>query len=367
MLKIPTLRILRLQAEQDVEVEINGALGSRLRSAIAFALAGFGYLFLKSLVYLSRQFFPDTADKSFALLWASVFGITPRPATAAEGSVLVKGTAGSVLVGGEVLQRDDGAQFEVNDPGVIPGIEELEVTVTALDDWVGEVGNTAMGVALNFVAPPAGIETEALTVNDGIVDGFEAESTASVQARTLAKIRAQNLGGSEDDYENWALEVNGVGSSYARGSFAGIGTVLLIVAKEWDPTNPADSPIPSVSLITEVEDYIGERKPAGLHLVAIQPPVLQDLDPFIELEPDTPDIRNAVTRSLALALASVEPDGTAYYDDLVDAVNRAAGEEHHRMWVPLIGGGPGDEGPNNTLVGSNNLIIPGTITWNAPP
>ena len=364
MLEIPTLRILRLQAQQDVEVEVNGALDSRLRQALAFALAGFGYLFLKSLVYLSRQFFPDTADESFALLWASVFGITPRAATAAVGPVLVKGAAGSVLAGGEILQRDDGAQFAVNDPAVVAATEEVEVTVTALDDWVGEVGNTEAGTTLTFVAPPAGIEPAANVVPGGLVDGFEAESIASVQARTLAKIRAQNLGGSEDDYENWALEVEGVGSAYARGSYAGIGTVLLIIAQEWDPTNPGDTPIPSLGLITSVEAYIGERKPAGLYLVAIQPPVLQPLDPFIVLEPDTPDIRDAVERSLALRLAEVEPDGTAYYDDLVNAVNRAAGEEHHQLWVS---DGQGGFGPYNTVVGSNNLIIPGTISWTSPP
>ena len=89
MLEIPTLRILRLQAQQDVEVEINGSLGSRLRSAIAYALAGAGYLFMLSLQFLSRQFFIDTASDPYALLIASQYGIEPEAATQAPRLTVV--------------------------------------------------------------------------------------------------------------------------------------------------------------------------------------------------------------------------------------------------------------------------------------
>jgi len=361
VLEIPPLRILRLQAEQDVEVEINGALGSRLRLAIAYAIAGVGYVFLTALQYLSRQLFLDTADDPFALLWASIYGIQPNAATAAQGTVKATGVAGSVFAGGEVLRTADGREYTVDAPAVMGPTQEILLTVTASE--AGDAGNVDPGVIMSFVSPPAGIDTPA-TVIGGITDGFDAETTASVKDRTLELIRAPRRGGSEEDYQIWAREVPGVAAAYARGSYAGIGTVLLIIAQEWDPTDPGDSPIPSAALIGDVEAYIETRKPAGLYLVAVQPPVLQPLDPYLVLEPDTPDIRTAVERSLALALADVEPDGIAYYDDLVIAIDRAAGEVHHRLFVD---DGLGVYGPYDTQVGANSLIVPGTITWTEPP
>lgn len=366
MLEIPTLRILRLQAQQDIDTEVNGALGARLRTAIAFALAGLIYLLLKSLQFLSRQLFIDTADDSFALLIASIYGVDPTPATKASGPARFTGANGTAFVGGEVVQRDDGTQYLVTTPGVIGPTGEIELTVEAVE--AGAAGNTATGATLTLTAPPIGADAEALVIDPGIVDGFDVESVESVVARTLEQIRAARRGGSEDDYEIWAKEVPGIANAYARGSFAGIGTVLVIIAQEWDPAaplTPTNTPIPSTSLIADVEAYLEERKPAGLHLVAVQPPVLQELDPFIVLDPDTPAIRANVERSLALQLATVEPGALARYDDQVIAINRAAGEEHHQLFTDK-----GDSitfGPYNTQVGDNNLLIPGNVTWSEPP
>lgn len=366
MLEIPTLRILRQQAQQDLDTEVNGAQGSRLRTAIALALAGLVYLLLKSLQFLSRQLFIDTADDPFALLIASIYGVTPTPATKASGPVRFTGSNGTIFAGGEIAQRADGTQYIVTTPGVIGPTSEIELTVESVE--AGAAGNTATGETLTLTSPPVGADADALVIDPGIVDGFDVESVESVVERTLEQIRAARRGGSEDDYEIWAQEVPGIANAYARGSFAGIGTVLVIIAQEWDPAlplSPTNTPVPSPSLIADVEAYLEVRKPAGLHLVAVQPPVLQQLDPYIVLDPDTPAIQANVARSLALQLATVEPGTLARYDDQVIAINRAAGEEHHQLFIDK-----GDSitfGPYNTQVGDNNLLIPGTITWTEPP
>ncbi len=81
MFTIPTLKQLRQLARDDVETEINGTLGSRLREAIAFALAAFGYMYLRILQWLARQMFVDLAESAFKLLWASIYGVTPGPSS----------------------------------------------------------------------------------------------------------------------------------------------------------------------------------------------------------------------------------------------------------------------------------------------
>lgn len=369
-LEIPTLANLRTAADRDFEVEVNGALGSRLRAAMAVALATIGYWFLSSLRRLSLNFFVDTATAAFALLWASIFGIDPNPATPAQGLVLVTGTNGATLAGGEILRREDGAEFTVDGPGtiglVVPG--ELQVAATAVE--AGLDGNTLTGTVLTFVSPPVNVDADATVLGllgeNGLVNGFDAESIESVKARTLALIRAPRRGGSEEDYEIWATSIAGISQAYATGSAFGIGTVLVIVAQEYDPTDPGDSPIPSALLINQVENYIATQKPAGLWGVFIQPPILQGLDPFVVLEPDTAAIRDQVQRSLALALADVRPGTTARYDDLVKAIDRAAGEEHHRLFVEDLAN-PGTYGPYDTEVGDTSLMVVGTPTWTEPP
>ena len=366
MFTIPTLKQLRQMARDDVETEINGSLGSRLREAVAFALAAFGYLYLRILQWLSRQMFVDLADSAYKLLWASIYGVTPNAATSATGSVLVTGTAGSSIPASTVLTRDDGAEFITTAPAVIPGVGEIAIAVAASE--AGTAGNTLTGTVLTFSTPPVGVNSTAIVLGDvgenGLIDGFDAETADSVGARTLVRIQSVPRGGSETDYVVWSTDVSGVAQAWAFDAAFGIGTVLVIIAKEWDPTNELDTPIPSAGLITEVEAYIADRKPAGLYGVFVQGPTLQDLDPYIVLEPDTPEIRDAVTQSLALALANVGPGATAYYDDLVIAVNRAAGEQHHRLFV---NNGLGDFGPYDTQVGATSLLVPGTILWTEPP
>jgi uncharacterized phage protein gp47/JayE len=272
----------------------------------------------------------------------------------------------SVVPALTVLARDDGAEFTTQAVAVIPGIGEVDIAVAASE--AGDVGNTLTGTVLTFVAPPVGVDAPALVLGtsgeDGISNGFDAETADSVGKRTLAKIQAGPIYGKEGDYVIWATSVSGIAAAWAFDAAFGIGTVLVIVAKQWDPTKSGDSPVPDAVLIGNVETVITALKPAGLHGVFVQGPVTQDLDPFIVLEPDTPEIRDSVTQSLALALARVEPGGVAFYDDLAKAIDRAAGEQHHRLFVS---DGLGGYGPFDTQVGATSLLIPGTITWAEPP
>jgi uncharacterized phage protein gp47/JayE len=366
MFTIPTLKQLRQLARDDVETEINGTLGSRMREAIAFALAAFGYMYLRILQWEARQMFVDLADAAFKLLWASIYGVTPNAATAATGSIQVTGLGGSAIPALTVLTRDDGAEFLTQAPAVVDGIGEVTITVSASE--AGEDGNTLTGTVLTFVAPPVGVDADGIvlgiTGEDGLTDGFDAEDAESVGERTLVRIQAGPVYGKEGDYPIWSTDVSGVAQAWAFDAAYGIGTVLVIIAQQWDPTVPGDTPVPSAGLIAAVEASLTTLKPAGLHGVFVQGPVLQDLDPYIVLNPDTADIRTAVTQSLALALADVEPGGIAYYDDLVKAIDRAAGEQHHRLFVS---DGLGGFGPYDTTVGATSLLVPGTPTWTEPP
>ena len=367
-LEIPTQQQALIQAQQDLEIEIDGGLRKPLRDAIAHAISALIYGLYLGLRFLSRQVFIDTARQDYALRWADVYGVTPNDPTQAQGQVNITGVNGQQVFGGEALQRQDGAQFIV-DGGATIVAGQAEIAVTAVD--AGTDGNTEPGVSLIFLAPPVGIDADAEVAgaigDPGIDGGLDAEAPAATIARAIQRIRAPNIAGAEGDYVTWALEVDGVATAFARGSYMGIGTVLVIITQQWDPTKPlgpGNTPVPAASIISDVEDYIEPLKPAGLWLVSVQGPVTTPLSPFILPEPDSTEIRNAITISLQLALDRVKPGGVVYYDDLVDAINRAAGEIHHQLWID---DGLGNFGPNNTQLGPLEKAIAGTPIWSAPP
>lgn len=58
-----------------------------------------------------KQLFPQTADGEFLERWAEYEGITRNPATVAEGSITVTGTASTVLPSGSAFNSVDGNQY----------------------------------------------------------------------------------------------------------------------------------------------------------------------------------------------------------------------------------------------------------------
>src|SRR4030095_16041353 len=87
---------------------------SNLR-VIADVLAGLSTLHYGYQEWLSRQLFPDTAETAFLERWASIWGLTRRPAAAALGGLAVRGTAGAVVPAGAEWQRIDGERYQTAD------------------------------------------------------------------------------------------------------------------------------------------------------------------------------------------------------------------------------------------------------------
>src|SRR4029450_10090670 len=95
----PTLAELRDRIRRDFNARLPGAdalLRQSNLSVIADVLAGLSTLHYGYQVWLSQHLFPDTAETAFLERWASVWGVTRRPATAAFGALDVRGTGGAV-------------------------------------------------------------------------------------------------------------------------------------------------------------------------------------------------------------------------------------------------------------------------------
>ncbi len=65
-----------------------------MAGVLATVWAGAVHMLHGHLDWLSLQLFADTAEREFLLKQASLYGITPTPATFAAGTVLATGTDG---------------------------------------------------------------------------------------------------------------------------------------------------------------------------------------------------------------------------------------------------------------------------------
>ncbi len=120
--------------------------------------------------------FPNVARGTTVYLHLALTSI--QEAVAATGTITVTSTPGGNLAGGEVLTRDDDAEFTVDAGIAIPAATPTSVAVTA--SLAGAAGNTDAAEVLTFAAPPPDIDAEALVEEPGIAGGLDALAVIDV-------------------------------------------------------------------------------------------------------------------------------------------------------------------------------------------
>lgn len=346
----PTLTQLISRVETDLQTRMPDQKGGILRRSvlgvIARVMAGVAHMLHGFLEWLSRQFLPDTSESEWLVRHASLFGISRRAETAATGSVTFTGSDGATIPQGTTLVRNDGTEFTTDEGGTISG-GEASIDVTASE--AGTEGNTDEGVTLSLASPINSVDSEATVDSGGISGGTEDESDDDLRARLLQRMRNTPQGGAENDYERWALEVAGVTRAWVYPQNSGAGTVGVTFVMD----NQAGSIIPGGSKVTEVQEYIDERRPVTAAVTVFAPSAVA-LDFTIALTPDTTAVRDAVEAELKdMLVRDAEPGGTILYSRIREAISIAAGETDHDLVSPT------DDVTHST----GEIAVFGSITW----
>ena len=132
-LERPTLAQLvdDVRADLKARFSIFGAILRRsFLNICATVWAGAVHLLYGFLAWLAQQLFADTAEREYLLRIASLYGITPTPATFAAGTVTLTGVDTTLIPSGTVLVRDDEATYTTTAAGTITG-GTVSVPVTA--------------------------------------------------------------------------------------------------------------------------------------------------------------------------------------------------------------------------------------------
>jgi uncharacterized phage protein gp47/JayE len=334
----PSLTTIVARIEADMSTRLIGGKSVLRRSflgVLARVFAGAIHMLYGATVWLSEQILPDTAEDEILERYADIHGVTRRAAAYATGEVDCTGTDGSTIPEGTLIQRSDGIQYSVDaDATVAGGVATVDVTAVV----AGADANADGGEAVSFVSPVSGVD-QAATVDstNGIAGGVDEESDAELRARLLAWIQMTPQGGSAADYEAWALEVSGVYRVFVFPEFDAenliddqpgyVGVTFI--------TSDAAAPIPSTQLVTDVGDYVEERRPVTARVTVYKMTELS-VSFEINLSPNTAAVQAAIKSELsALFAREGAPDDTIPLSHINEAISIATDEHDHELVLPV--------------------------------
>ncbi len=360
----PALQDSITRIEADLNSRLPGA-DSRVRrsvlSVLARAIAGVVHGLYGYLDFIIQQVFADTAQDDFLIRMASVFGFNPISATYTTGPVPLTGVDGVTIPAGTILQRGDGVEFATNADYTISG---GTVTTSVTASLPGSGGNTISGTTLSFVSPLSGVN--ASVVSGTLTGGEDTETTDSLKARFLARLRKPPQGGNEDDYTEWASEVLGLTRSWVYPKEAGSGSVTLRFMMDGTYSNG----IPLSGDVSTANTFLQTKRPVTAELFVFAPnPIALNFSILLKKADGSTEtsatIRAAVQASLqdlitreatpkADGVINILPTGTLQFSRIRQAISNAAGEFDHNISVPS-----GDVTPS----GTGDIYVMGTITW----
>ena len=355
-----------------VETDIKGGLGltTVLRRSfigvISRAIAGMTHLLLGYLTWVSRQVFPDTAELEFLERWSSIWGVERNEATFAQFTIKFTGTDGGTIPVGTQLQRSDGVTYTTDAEGIIGAVTPGEVSVQITADESGSNGDMEVADKINLISPISNVNSEA-EVTVIVTDADDTEADSSLRERLINRLQLPPLGGSANDYLQWAREITGVTRSWVLPLFTGPGTVgVSFVVDDEIPI------IPIPAKVQEVQDYIDEKKPVTA-LVTVFAPTEAAMDLDISIKPNTTEIQNniiteledLIKRDAQLAGSyggpGVTNDGSLLLSKIRQAISIAVGIEDYE--INTING----VAPANVVPSAGELITLGNITWQTLP
>jgi uncharacterized phage protein gp47/JayE len=196
--------------------------------------------------------FVDETSGEYIDKRAAEVGITRKAGTKAHAELTLTGTAGTVVPAGTVFLTPDGLEYETDADAVLDSSGTAVVTVNAAE--VGEAYNVPAGSITNQYNSLAGLSS--VTNQAAAVGGTDPETDESLVNRYYAYLQKPAISGNAHHYEQWALEVDGVGAVKVTPLQNGPGTVGVLIA------GPEKQPVDS-EIVAACAAHIEENRPIG--------------------------------------------------------------------------------------------------------
>lgn len=239
---------------QEMLSRVPSNVDKREGSIIYDALAPCAY-FLAQQHFQLKNFIdlvlPDTAIGEYLDRAVSAYGITRKPATAA-----VRKMTATDLV-------PIGTRWAINNIVYTVTADLGGNVYEAVCETAGEIGNQYSG-ALDPISNITGVTAELTEI---ITAGTDEETDEALRERFFAKVRLPATSGNVYHYQQWAMEVPGVGNAKIFPLDSGPGTVTVLVVDD-------DGEISEV-LPDTVAEHIETVRPIGATVTVASPEALK--------------------------------------------------------------------------------------------
>ena len=251
-----TYETIKQRILDNINIDIDkreGSFTSNMVSAISVELAK-AYINMGDI--LSLGFIEDTFD-TYLDKRVSEFGVYRKEGIKAIGEIKVEGKDGAVITNGTLVKAND-LYFTV--------LNDIELPT----DNILYVEANEVGYKYNLLA---NTEFELIEKNDKVTrlvneveftNGVDVETDEDLRKRFVKVVNNPSTSGNKNHYEEWALEVNGVGRAIVYPLHNGNGTVkVMIVGNDNKPV--------SEEIIEACELHISENMPIGCQLTVTTP------------------------------------------------------------------------------------------------
>lgn len=254
-----TYEIIKQRILDNININIDKREGSFLSNMVSALSQELAKAYINMGDILSLGFIDDTFD-TYLDKRVGEFGVYRKQGSKAIGEIKVKGQDGATIENGTVIKAND-LYFTV--------LNDIELPT---DNIVYVEANEA-GYKYNLFA---NTEFELIEKNEKITklvnevdftNGVDIESDEDLRKRFVKVVNNPSTSGNKNHYEEWALEVNGVGRAIVYPLWDGNGTVkVMIIGNDNKPVTE--------EVIEDCKTHISNNMPIGCQLTVITPSLL---------------------------------------------------------------------------------------------
>lgn len=233
--------------------------------------------------------FIDETSGSYIDKRCAEIGMYRKAGKAAAVTLSFTGSDGTAVPAGSIFLTASGLEFSTLADAVISG-GTASAAATAAD--VGAAYNVAAGSIISQYNSIAGLT--GVTNPSAAEGGVDPETDASLVSRYYAYLQKPSTSGNVHDYEQWALEVAGVGAVDVTPLESGPGTVgVLIVGPEKQPVDQ--------TIVSACAAHIEAMRPIG-PVVTVESASALAINVSVTVTIDETTTKNAVQAALAAAV-----------------------------------------------------------------
>lgn len=302
------------------------------------------------LEWIDAQCSPLTCELERLYDWAALYGVDRLMATAATGSALATGTAGTPLLAGVQLRGQNGLDYTVLE-AVVLGAGATSVSVRC--NTVGSAGNLSAGQQLLLIDPVLGVASAVTLDAPGLTGGDEDELVDDWRVRVADEWavvgRRGGRSGKPEDYRFWAQSAHpSVTGALVALHALGIGTVIVRPI-----CDGLVDRMPTAAVLTAVEAKFEDIAPANADW-RVASPIIRLVNVSISLLPEVDSSGNRAAIQSALdALIMAESSETAILTiGEIDEAIATVTNQYTRL-APLA----------NLAVSDNEVFVLAPVDW----